>query len=375
MAELLIPTEESCSAFNIKRKPTQPREILFLNGEQYSQNPWFKSFSSQQPEENNINEITLSFKQNLPYELETEQDGDLIKSKYKAPGNQSDEPFIKVKIIPNFDHENGLEIRHNHKWDTATDMFTGIMTKAIGMAADLQNFIHRMEQMGDNTAGVGQRIRHDVAEQYVSTEKQRITIPFSLFTKDDFVRDILTPLMVLTSLSYPKRVEDKDSEVGSALEAGAGLIRGGLESVAQAAGSGTQGGDASDDGTQNLNKLVPGFRVFTIENPPLVDVHHSGKLFIYNNCYISNITYNFLGPWINASGQDPQAVEAFKNNFQQMNGWKNAVPTKAECSIELATREPHFADDYLSILKEARQGKNGGGNSDGLVNVLTNRGQ
>ncbi|MFO7778143.1 MAG: enoyl-CoA hydratase-related protein, partial [Nitriliruptoraceae bacterium] len=72
---------------------------------------------------------------------------------------------------------------------------------------------------------------HDVAEQYVSTEKQRITIPFSLFTKDDFVRDILTPLMVLTSLSYPKRVEDKDSEVG----AGAEVIAGGVRSAATAA--------------------------------------------------------------------------------------------------------------------------------------------
>ena len=367
MAEILIPTEESCSAFNIKRKPTQPREILFLNGEQYSQNPWFKSFSSQQPEENNINEITLSFKQNLPYELKTEKDGDLIKSKYTAPKGQNDEPFIKVKIIPNFDHESGLEIRHNHKWDSATDMFTGIMTKAIGMAADLQNFIHRMEQMGDNTAGIGQRIRHDVAEQYVSTEKQRITIPFSLFTKDDFVRDILTPLMVLTSLSYPKRVENTDSSVLGAAEAGAGFVLDAANNI--------PGVDSSSDGTQNLNKLVPGFRVFTIENPPLVDVHHSGKLFIYNNCYISNITYNFLGPWINASGQDPQAVEAFKNNFQKMNGWKNAVPTRADCSIELATREPHFADDYLSILKEARQGQGGRGNSDGLVSVLTNRGQ
>ena len=364
---ILIPTEQACNDFNISRKPRRPnRENNFLMGEQYSQNPWFSKFMSQTPEDTNVNEIILAFKKNTPFEVSREG-SDLIRSKFSPSGGSGQqEPFLKAQIIPNFDHESGLEITHNHKWDTATDMFSGLMKKAVGFVADVNNFITKMDQI-QNPNQTATSIRHDIAEQYVSTDKQRITIPFTLFTKKDFVRDILTPLMVLTSLSYPKRT-DEEVDVKQLNNNAQSAQQNQNNSILNSVGGGIQ------QGTSNLaNDLIPGYRVFTIENPPLVDIYHSGKLFKYINCYISNISYNFLGPWINADVvTDPNAEGAFKNIYQEMSGWKKTVPTRADCTIELATTEPHFADDYVAILKEAKKDSGGGsGPSDGLVKVLS----
>lgn len=370
--QILIPTESSCEAFGIHRVPSSigGRENAFLQGDQYYNENWYSKYESQgRPQETNVNEITLSFRQNLPYKLENKKEGDLVKTDYKQIEGANNKPFIKVKIIPNFDHETGLEISHGHKWDQATDMFTSIMSKAVGMLASFNNFLQRTQATVGNQTNVTNRIRHDIEEQYVGSDRQKIVIPFSLFTKSDFIGDILKPLMVLTSLSYPKRTGKNNA---STLDGVADKIADAIKPVAGQSGADAARGAVT---TENLNKLIPGFRVFTFENPPLVDVSHSGNLFKYNNCYISNVTYNFLGPWINAGpGSDPNLEEAYKETFQNLRGWKNTVPSRADCSIEIATREPHFADDYISILKEAEKNKNGAGSSDGLVNVLTNRG-
>ena len=245
------------------------------------------------------------------------------------------------------------------------------------------------------------RRRVDTIDEYQTSEKQSISVPFVLFTKGDFIRDIYRPLMFLTALSYPSRLaEDPLAASGKALvnnlatkgreslgvnnladikELPANATEAqkreynakkGENTVKEAAGKSIdfmQGGanaglDFIGDLATGANEVLNAgaFRYIIAKRPEFLSVRHASGLFNFKLAVIENFTYTFKGPWINSIGDiinyspdESRRASSLFNTYLHSRGrtpMPYAFPSIAECSMKFKNVEPVFREDYLALM-------------------------
>lgn len=390
---IYLPTVEACDAFKINRLPTNysggtslaPNSTsLDSVGEDtptpdylYQDTPGLPGVSSVGPQfstfgssdfvdslqnltvpEVNTRDIVIEVLGNSPYTIKTKTTNGITTSEYTY-GSGDTTPVYRLSISPT--NPGGdpfeLEISHEHEWGTQSDIFSSILRSASQLVGNADDFIQKIKQIGNTTSngnGGFQQLpnrRFDLAETYSSTTKQHIVIPFTLFTpggtgfggQENFLRDILDPITLITSFSYPKR----QSELGQGVTGQLANI------VSKVNNNPNNNGNALD----TINALNPGFRVFVAEPPSYVNVYHQGGLFSYKNCYIKKFTYKFKNFVDGAGGsikdivtdQDSGVAGILKSISANAN---LAYPVIAECTLEVATTEPLFSDDFIALSND-----------------------
>jgi hypothetical protein len=387
MTELIfLPTPDSCEAIGFKRFPAKygsdassnsTREAAETIGVQYKKfgdSPLAKSLQKLDvPSQFNPRDIVIEVLSNNPYTIKTVRDSNgVIRSVYNYGDNK--ESQYKIHISPSSSDEGfELEINHKHNWEASGSIFDKLLKGASELIGNVDDFVTKF---GNTIKGIkGQsntaaykatpNRRIDVAETYMSSDKQSILIPFTLFTpggEKNFLRDIYAPIMTLTKISYPKRA----TSLGDVDKWASSIIGVKKDSKGSSTnGTDTQGvprTEAEDANALDLvNAINPGFRVFVSDPPPYVNVYHNGGLFKYNNCYISNFKYTYK-QWVDGDG-DPirNGGDRTTGNFTitetTVKNARFSYPLIAKCELEIKTTEPLFADDFVALASEYGQNR------------------
>ena len=254
---IYFPTKEACEAFHVNRLPaaygdasnpssqftsddtTDPENspnatpdylfgassvgALFSTGPQFSTfagTDFADSLQNLSLPEVNTRDIVIEVLGNSPYTIKTQRNNDgVVTSVYTYSGQQST-PIYIISLAPT--NPDGspfeLEISHDHEWGSQADIFSTALRELGQLAGGALDMFQKISNVTNSVAGQGGGFkqlpnrRFDIAETYSSTAKQHITIPFTLFTPgglgqngENFLRDILDPLTLITSISYPKR--------------------------------------------------------------------------------------------------------------------------------------------------------------------------
>lgn len=376
---MYFPTIESCKQAGFKRFPAKydsgsmdgkNRKAAESIGAQYEKFGSTNQAKSLQKLDvvNGFNprDIVLEVLTNQPYTIKTKTENGVTKSEYNY-GGATPEPKYKIHISPtqpvNGDFE--LSVNHQHTWEAAGSIFDKILKGAAELIGNVDDFVTKLGNVSKGVQGQNNKDaykatpnrRVDVAETYVSTEKQSIVIPFTLFTlggEKNFLRDIYDPITLLTEVSYPKR-STATGGIDKWLGQKMGVKSSGSEGSG-ATGTDTEGqpqSDKEDPGALDaINAINPGFRVFISDPPAYINVYHNGGLFKYNNCYITKFSYKYK-LWVDGDGEPLNTLSSdSKITDASLKNARFAYPTVAECEIELKTTEPLFADDFNILAQQ-----------------------
>lgn len=311
----------------------------------------------------------------------------------------------EINILPNLQDE-GIGFDHAHSFNKQDDIITNLLSGVAGIFAGATTAVAAVTavvagQVNANArSGVRPVTKIDIADSYQGTDKLSITIPFTLFTKNDFIRDIFGPIMLLNVISHPKRTNVRIAEDlikilrngnSLAMEAGfKGALTASQLNVAETAIT-----NGADNALDIFNSIMPGFRIFSSAPPSYVNVRHSTGIFNLKNCAITNFSYRYKGPWVcsdTGNGKDGGS-ENNPGEFANPSGehrpwWKFwlpkadimdhdfhkvgvAWPSYADCSITFKSVDPVFADDWASLLEQVSLNAHGekGNIADGVVTV------
>lgn len=400
-SQIFLPTVEACKAVNLNRFPTQypsgttseinpdgvnfnPDTDMGVQYKQFGDSAQGQSLQNLTVSSNfNPRDIVVQVLTNTPYTIQTKTVNGITTSTYKYSGT-TPEPKFEFCISPSNGADSfELDITHNHEWGTSGSIFDKILAGAAELVGNIDNTITKVENISNATQNNGNAFkatpnrRVDVAETYISSEKQSIVIPFTLFTaggEQNFIRDIYAPIMQLIQVSYPKRstsLGDLDKAIAKQL------------GISQQTPNGVTGTDSTGQTTsqqndqtlmKSLNAINPGFRVFMSDPPAYVNVYHNGGLFSYKNCYITKFSHKYKH-WVdgNGNGIDGANLSAVLGNGQsivdaRVSNATIAYPLIAECVLEIKTTEPLFADDFAILasqyatISNRSQQVGGGGN-------------
>ncbi len=403
---IYLPTIEACDYFKINRLPknysgsangvnkinsntvqntglqdfntSAPSPSIPATGPQFStfnSTNYMSSLKSLNVPSVNTRDIVIEVLTNRPYTIKTETVNGITTSVYDYGKDGNGSPLYRLSISPT--NPDGtpfeLQISHEHKWGTQTDIFSSIMRGAAQMIGQADDFIQKIKNVsnttGNATDGYKQlpNRRFDLAETYSSTEKQTLDIPFTLFTpggtsngQEAFLRDILDPITLITSFSYPKR----QTEIG---QGPLGELGNNLAKSVQA-----ETPEQEKMGLLDLmNAVNPGFRVFVADPPSYINVYHQGGLFSYKNCYISKFTYKFKNFVDGSDGEiknivtDGGVAGILKSVAANAN---LAYPVIAECVLSIGSTEPLFSDDFVALSNNRA---NASLSTGGLTSVRT----
>jgi hypothetical protein len=356
-----------------------------------------------------VNSVWLEAKRPAPFTVKSVKKNingqEAYVSEYDYGSGISDEDLIqwRLNILPNWDHQNGLEFNHEHTWGRSEDFFTHILKMATDIGAGAIRMAERIQQFSNNE-GPNPNIsivKPDIADTYQSTNRLTLEIPFTLFTKVDFYRDIFAPIMLLNYLSFPKR-KDPTAQVQEVLkntiaatkEATENLQGGTPTSDTEISSAEGDKEDTSgaDSAMNFMNSIIPGFRIFAADPPHYFNIRHSAGLFTFKNCVVSGFTYKYLGPWVNTTNVVPKSQAGEENavgpgapgdsfsslgptdalKVRQKSFWEfwktpNSIndsqwtrtiltyPLAAECVLKLRVLDPVFAEDWIVQLDNYRK--------------------
>lgn len=383
----------------------KPQNFIQDTAAQYSQgfyngpeSAWWNSKRKQNQPANEGDELAIArttnsvwvyAKKNTPYNIKIENEtvnGQKVNvTKYDYGGGQSEKDLVvwKMNILPNWNQDDGLEFNHNHEWGKADDIFTQLLSTVGDLAAGANRIVQGIDAIGKSDTSSGNNspnqarsnIQPDIADTYQKSDRIELTIPFTLFTRNNFYRDILAPIMILNFLSFPKRrkLEEAAAELGALANS---VIQGAREQLkTQTPDDNPEPINALGDAEKFLNSVIPGFRVFALEPPSYFNIEHSAGLFSYKNCAVTNFSYKYLGPWItttnhpqdqSVTGEGESGSSLFRtpkkdfwkfwkteNNILDESWTKTKLtyPIRADCQITFRMIDPLFADDWLSQLK------------------------
>lgn len=403
---IYLPTIEACDFFKINRLPknysgsangtnrfnmnsqqnngvqdfntSAPSPSIPATGPQFStfnSTNYMTSLKSLTVPAVNTRDIIVEVLTNRPYTIKTKTVNGVTTSEYEYGKDGNGGPLYRLSISPT--NPDGtpfeLQITHDHKWGTQTDIFSSILRGASQLIGQADDFIQKIKNVSNATGNASDGYkqlpnrRFDLAETYSSTEKQTIDIPFTLFTpggtsngEEAFLRDILDPITLITSFSYPKR----QSELGQGVTG----------ELANAVASATQSRTPEQEKLNSLdliNALNPGFRVFVADPPSYVNVYHQGGLFSYKNCYISKFTYKFRNFVDGSDGEiknivtDSGVAGILKSVVANAN---LAYPVVAECVLSIGSTEPLFSDDFVALSMDR---SNAALSTGGITSVRT----
>ena len=338
------------------------------------------------------NSVWVYAKKNTPYTLEIQEatvNGQKINtSRYNYGGQVTEQDLVvwKMNILPNWNQDEGLEFSHDHEWGKSDDIFTQLLSTVGDIIGGANRVVQGVRDAANGVTGGNNPneprsvIQPDIADTYQRTNRLEVTIPFTLFTRNHFYRDILAPIMILNFLSFPKRrkLEEAAKELNELAES---VIKGASELPGASSLGNINAENTVGDAEKFLNSVIPGFRVFALEPPSYFNIEHSAGLFSFKNCAIINFSYKYRGPWVNTTNHpqdqsvasnsegpvgDPTGSVPFrapKKDFWQFwktetnigdESWTKAkltYPIFADCQITFRSIDPLFADDFLNQLR------------------------
>lgn len=383
---IYLPTIEACEYFKINRLPknyssakgankkaldiggissfgdtSAPSPAIPTTGPQFSTfgpTDFMDSLKNLTVPDVNTRDIIIEVLTNTPYTIKTKTTNGITTSDYEY-GKSGNTPVYRLSISPT--NPNGdpfeMELTHEHDWGTQSDIFSSILRGAAQLVGQADDFIQKLKNVGNATGNSEDGFkqlpnrRYDLAETYSSTKKQTIDIPFTLFTpggtgpngEETFIRDILDPITLITSFSYPKRSN----------QLGEGLTGQLADVVAKKSQTATPE-EKKLNSLDLVNSLNPGFRVFVSDPPAYVNVYHQGGLFSYKNCYIQKFTYKFKN-FVDGDTGDikdvvSDGVAGILKSISSNAGL--AYPVIAECVLTVTTTEPLFSDDFVALASD-----------------------
>lgn len=397
---IYLPTVEACDFFKVSRLPKnysssgngsnkfsldalqQNSPLSALTG------PQFSTFNSTQYMDSlknltvptvNTRDIVIEVLTNRPYTIKTETKNGITTSSYNygAGGNT---PLYKISISPTNPDGSPFELQltHEHEWGTQSDIFSSILKGVSDLVGNVDNMFQKIKTIGNTTGNSEDGFKQlpnrrvDLADTYSITKKQTIDIPFSLFTpgglgvtgEEAFLRDILDPITLITSFSYPKRQND--------------LGQGPLGALANVAAEKSQANTPAESKLNSLNlinSLNPGFRVFVSDPPSYVNVYHQGGLFSYKNCYVQKFTYKFRN-FVDGSSTEIKDVVTdggIAGILKSVSANANlAYPVIAECMLSITSTEPLFSDDFVALSQDRSSAISAGGGITSVRNIKAN---
>jgi len=359
---LKLPTVESVAALNLNRTPTDSE-----NATSIVDNPFLQGLaidSNNTGNDSYFNEVLVNFYKYQPLKNETVKDPDtgLTKTKltYGSGGaGKQDERNFYINCLNDFD------FTHSHEWgsDATSSKLArnGVANQlnASNLEAAVSNFaLDVASQVGGPTANFdpGLNAKVDIQKTYkggTSQEGLNIRLEFELFTSDNFYRDILIPITLLTYLTYPRRRGDQQS-VSKALETiftnvaadsltdfiagrfslaklGADVIK---QSSTTAAGAAAQA-------------LALNTRIYYYDAPYICDIQHMSGLFNFQNCAVRDFSVKY---------SRDKMYFGYYDGTGQFTPTQSAYPAHAHCSLNISTLDAIFADDFL--IGPAGLGKN-----------------
>lgn len=330
------------------------------------------------------NSVWVYAKKNTPFKVKvnpTTVNGQSINvTEYDYGGGKQESEIVwKMNILPNWNQDEGLEFSHDHEWGKASDMFSSLLSTVGDIIGGASRVIQGVRDAKNGLAGndanqARSTIQPDIADTYQKTNRMEVTIPFTLFTRNHFYRDILAPIMILNFLSFPRRRKLEEAakelnDIAASVIKGASALPGG-ESLGKINTENPVG-----DAEKFLNSVIPGFRIFALEPPSYFNIEHSSGLFSFKNCAVTNFSYKYMGPWVTTTnhpqdqsvGENPDGgsnvVRAPKKDFWKF--WKTETniadetwtkakltyPLRVDCQITFRLIDPLFADDFLNQLR------------------------
>jgi len=269
---------------------------------------------------------------------------------------------VTLKIAPNW--QDSLNFSQSHTWGKPDDIISQLTSQGSAAFQRLTRTINTAQR----GAGVSAtEAFQDYIDRYQGTNRQKITIPFTLFTRNNFIRDIFLPIMYINYVSSPNTTTEGIGE--SAEKSLMDFARAVADSsflpdlvTKQAAAALKAPKSELLNSVDAILKRV-GVRFFHGQPPRKFRVSHSSKMFKMKAAVIESFSYNFKGPWVKKeySGLvgtfggtigdqiDRQFGDVYTKNFKFLD---YTYPLQCECTLELRETEPWYANDWLDLVSD-----------------------
>ena len=224
--------------------------------------------------------------------------------------------FVKIQTT---DFEKSISFTHQHEFGEDARFFGNFKDKAVNFMKNLTNIV-------TNEGKDKVEMSKDTIEKYISSSRQTIEIPFVLMTGsgEDFFTDILQPLFLLVSMSYPrlaakfnvknlfdKALKNAEATLKAAEDAYNKVYNKSskAEQSTKSSNTITDAKELSDSAKSEVDKLkdlarsalqsdtTGGFH-YRIDMPYTVNINHSSGLYGAKNHHIVGVQYEFSKPWL-----------------------------------------------------------------------------
>lgn len=388
--KILLPTPQACFDYGLERQASPQIPVLsslspfsFLKGAQF-ESKLFKISEAKalissvtnlfaDATKTNVDEITLTALKDYDTDQRPEfqtvrRTTDGGNKVYQQTANRELDIILPIErrsliqIAANW--KDGYNFSQSHTWGKPDDILTTFVEGGASLFRRTTRQINAATRIGNRSST---EAFQDMIDRYQGSSKPTISIPFTLFTRNNFERDIFIPIMLLNFLSYPSASQDG---IGTATkeftENLIGLVDDADETIPfltrftnwlkqQDIGGVTQ----SIDG--KLERM--GIRFYLGQPPPKFKVEHSSNIFKIKKGVIESFTYNFKGPWVRkeyrglagtfagavGSQIDRQFGDAYTKNFSLLN---QTYPLTCECVLTIRETEPWFSDNWLELIRE-----------------------
>lgn len=367
---MYLPTIKACEEYKLSRTPLKydtNNAVVpdFLSGEQYQRTKYVgQTLTNLDVEEkknllgsNVMDEVILEVLNNKPYSSTTSEKINIngVDHYQEVYVGDPETVFKTIRIAPNWD---SIDRSVSHQWGKPQGLLSQVMDQVnslLGVMDDVITTVKNATSAGNKTPDYSPKMvkQVDIRNQYQGTDKEEIEIPFTLFTKSDFVSDIFYPIMFLTALSYPVRLSLPELERQFKQKLALNTINSVEDENGQKPPA--PGDDSSVE--QFLKNIFSGYRIDVSVPPPYIRVSHSSNLFKFDHAVITELNYTFKKPYYNVKGI-----------LGSQNLQPRAYPLSADCVLKLKCMDHHLNDYYLRMIGNMRNYVNG---NEGTVQVIT----
>jgi hypothetical protein len=107
------------------------------------------------------------------------------------------------------DNDSSLEFQVTNKWGGGEDIITQVLQGAATIIQNISEGVRTANLVTDNSDGFA--TVPFSPKRYQGSDFGDLTINFTLFTRNNFIRDIYIPLLYLKTICVPKKLEGKDA--------------------------------------------------------------------------------------------------------------------------------------------------------------------
>lgn len=192
------------------------------------------------------------------------------------------------------DSDNDFSFKVNNTWKSGEDIITNFITGAVNVAKNLTENYRTAKGVSDSNQNTVATIPFSQA-RYSSTEFGELTINFTLFTRNNYLRDIYLPLLYLQAMCIPKRHPEAEKYKKKAANKAADVAATSQEYIQKLFNSKKKAFTADDVKNMAAN-LMDYFRV--VKPPDTFSVEHSSGLFWMKKGAVTSFNFKVDGPWV-----------------------------------------------------------------------------